>query len=189
MIEIIGETVVKRLIAWGVDRVYESPGEGMRGVLEGLRRHPDEIQPVEVENEAAAADQARAHAWQSGGLGVCLACGGLQMSSGLYDAMLQHTPVLAITGVPAGPAGSERSAEAGHPPDRDHPLLDVLPGCSFVVTASAQVPSAVDLVIGRALAERTVSHLAIPDDIQVSALVAEPARNPHWDAAIDSRRQ
>jgi pyruvate dehydrogenase (quinone) len=184
MSEIIGETVVKRLIAWGVDRVFEAGGAGLSGVLEGLRRHPDEIRVVAVEDESAAAELARAHARQSGGLGVCLTSsgpGGIHLRNGLYDAMVERTPVLAIIGVPQQ-RGREVPAERACQPEEnlDRLFVNTFPGCSCVITTTAQVPAAVDLMVGRALSERTVSHLAIPDDIQAAEVPEEPSRSPHW---------
>jgi pyruvate dehydrogenase (quinone) len=144
MAEIIGETLVKRLIAWGVHRVYESPGDGLRGLLEGLRRHRDEIEPVLVDDESVAARWACAHARESGELGVCLTSGGpggFRLRNGLYDAMLKRTPVLAITGVPEPPGCDGTVERTCHPEQNLDPLFaNAFPGCSFIVTASAQVP-------------------------------------------------
>jgi len=170
MTEIIGETVIKRLIAWGVHRVYEAPGRGLAGVLEGLRRHPEEIEWVVVEDEGEAADRARTYARESGSLGVCLTssgAGGIHLRNGLYDAMVERTPVLAIIGMPRSAGDEMLPEQAGQREvNLNHLFLDRFPGCGCVITTTAQVPSAVDLVVGRALSERTVSHLAIPGDIQ-----------------------
>jgi len=182
MTEIIGETVVKRLIAWGVDRVYQAPGDGLDGVLEGLRRHLGEIESVMVEDEGAAADRARAHARESGGLGVCLAAsgpGGIHLRNGLYDAMVERTPVLAIIGVPRK-SGDDVPAERAclHEENLNRLFVEPFAGCSCVITTSAQVPSAVDLVVGRALSDRTVSHLTIPDDIQTVEIPDQARTRP-----------
>jgi pyruvate dehydrogenase (quinone)/pyruvate oxidase len=102
MAKIAAETLVERLIDWGVDTVYGLPGDGINGIMEALRRHQDRIRFFLVHHEEAAAFMACAHAKLTGRLGVCLATsgpGGIHLLNGLYDAKLDHMPVLAITGM------------------------------------------------------------------------------------------
>ena len=99
---IASEVLIERLVDWGVDTVYGLPGDGINGIMEGLRRHADEVRFVLVHHEEAAAFMATAHAKATGRLGVCLATsgpGGIHLLNGLYDAKLDHQPVLAITGM------------------------------------------------------------------------------------------
>src|SRR5689334_3451255 len=96
------DVLVERLIDWGVDTIFGLPGDGINGIMEGLRRHSDSIRFVLVHHEEAAAFMASAYAKVSGRLGVCLATsgpGGIHLLNGLYDAKLDHQPVLAITGM------------------------------------------------------------------------------------------
>jgi thiamine pyrophosphate-dependent acetolactate synthase large subunit-like protein len=91
----------ERLIDWGVDTVFGPPGDGINGIMEGLRRHKDRIRFSLVRHEEAAAFMATGYAKSTGRLGVCLATsspGGIHLLNGLYDAKLDHTPVLALTG-------------------------------------------------------------------------------------------
>src|SRR3982751_6121089 len=102
MTEIVGEALAERLAAWGVDTVFGLPGDGINGIMEGLRRHRDRIRFVLVHHEEAAAFMATGYAKSIGRLGVCLATsgpGGIHLLNGLYDAKLDNTPVLAITGM------------------------------------------------------------------------------------------
>ncbi|MFN2526848.1 MAG: thiamine pyrophosphate-binding protein, partial [Actinomycetota bacterium] len=102
MAKIASELLAERLIDWGVDTVFGLPGDGINGIMEGLRRNSDKLRFVLVHHEEAAAFMATGYAKSTGRLGVCLATsgpGGLHLINGLYDAKLDHTPVLAITGV------------------------------------------------------------------------------------------
>src|ERR1044072_3639676 len=102
MQEIVGESLAKRLIAWGVDTVFGLPGDGINGLMEGFRRHADQLRFVLVHHEEAAAFMATSYAQATGRLGVCAARSGpgaIHLLNGLYDAKLDHVPVLAITGM------------------------------------------------------------------------------------------
>src|SRR5215204_6969111 len=104
MKKIASDLLVERLIDWGVDTVFGLPGDGINGIMEGLRRQKDRIRFVLVQHEEAAAFMATGYAKSTGRLGVCLATsgpGGLHLLNGLYDAKLDHVPVLAITGMQA----------------------------------------------------------------------------------------
>ena len=99
---IASEGSIARLADWGVDTVFGLPGDGINGIMEGLRRNEDRVRFVLVHHEEAAAFMATAYAKATGRLGVCLATsgpGGIHLLNGLYDAKLDHAPVLAITGM------------------------------------------------------------------------------------------
>src|SRR5262249_12904115 len=102
MKRIAAQALIERLADWGVDTVFGLPGDGINGIMEGLRRHRDQVRFVLVHHEEAAAFMATAHAKATGKIGVCLATsgpGGIHLLNGLYDAKLDHMPVLAITGM------------------------------------------------------------------------------------------
>src|SRR5947208_11677927 len=101
MKKIASESLIERLADWGVDTVFGLPGDGINGIMEGLRRHQDRVKFFLVHHEEAAAFMATGYAKATGRLGVCLATsgpGGLHLINGLYDAKLDGQPVLAITG-------------------------------------------------------------------------------------------
>src|SRR6059058_5933071 len=101
--KIASELLVERLVEWGVDTIFGLPGDGINGIMEGLRRHEDRVRFVLVQHEEAAV-MACGYAKTTGRLGVCLATSGpgaIHLLNGLYDARLDHVPVLAITGMQA----------------------------------------------------------------------------------------
>src|SRR2546427_12760699 len=93
--------LVQRLFDWGVRRVYGYPGDGINGIMGALDRADGKIDFVQVRHEEMAAFMACAHAKFTGEVGVCLATSGpgaIHLLNGLYDAKLDHQPVVAIVG-------------------------------------------------------------------------------------------
>src|SRR3954468_14775786 len=96
----VGDHILSRLSEWGVRRIYGYPGDGINGVVGALDRQ-EAIEFVQVRHEEMAAFNACAHAKFTGEAGVCLATSGpgaIHLLNGLYDAKLDHQPVLAIVG-------------------------------------------------------------------------------------------
>ncbi|GAA4052150.1 thiamine pyrophosphate-dependent enzyme [Nonomuraea soli] len=170
---IAAEVLIERLAAGGVDTVYGLPGDGINGIMEGLRRHADKVRFVLVHHEEAAAFMAAGHAKATGTIGVCLATsgpGGIHLLNGLYDAKLDHAPVLAITGMQeTAVLGTAYQQEV-----RLDRLFDDVAEYNQVVTNPVQLPSLVDIAIRTALARRGVAHLTIPNDVQVADADADP---------------
>src|SRR5579863_9132316 len=101
MAELVSDFLLKRLSEWGVKRIYGYPGDGINGMLGGLERHQDLFEFVQVRHEEMAAFMATAHAKYTGEVGVCLATSGpgaIHLLNGLYDAKLDHHPVVAFVG-------------------------------------------------------------------------------------------
>jgi thiamine pyrophosphate-dependent acetolactate synthase large subunit-like protein len=175
--EIVAERLAKRLVAWGVDTVFGLPGDGINGIMEGLRRHQDEVRFVLVHHEEAAAFMATGYAKATGKLGVCLATsgpGGIHLLNGLYDAKLDHAPVLAITGMQETSLLGTAYQQEVH---LDRLYSDVA-GYDLMVTNPQQVPTVVDIAIRHALADRTVAHLTFPNDIQIAPMNDDPYEHP-----------
>jgi pyruvate dehydrogenase (quinone) len=155
---------VERLKAWGVRRIFGYSGDGINGVIGALQRDAtiDFIQP---RHEEMAAFMAVAHAKFTGELGVCLATGGpgaTHLITGLYDAKLDHMPVLAICGqAEATVRGGSYQQEL----NLDRMFADV---AEYVqeVTHPAQLPHVLDRAIRLALARRGPSVVIIPKDVQ-----------------------
>jgi len=156
--------LVERLKAWGVKRIFGYSGDGINGVIGAIQRDGtiDFIQP---RHEEMAAFMAVAHAKFTGELGVCLATGGpgaTHLITGLYDAKLDHMPVLAICGqAEASVRGGSYQQEL----NLDRVFSDV---AEYVqeVSVSAQLPHVVDRAVRLAIARRGPSVIVIPKDVQ-----------------------
>jgi pyruvate dehydrogenase (quinone) len=176
MQEIVGESLARRLVDWGVDTVFGLPGDGINGLMEGFRRERERLRFVLVHHEEAAAFMATGYAKATGRLGVCAATSGpgaIHLLNGLYDAKLDHVPVLALTGM------QETSVLGSHYQQEVHTALlyqDVA-AYNLMVTNPQQMPGVVDIAIRNALAKRTVAHLSFPNDLQVAAAGEDPYRH------------
>ncbi|HKD99130.1 MAG TPA: thiamine pyrophosphate-dependent enzyme [Micromonosporaceae bacterium] len=171
--EILADVLIERLADWGVDTVFGLPGDGINGIMEGLRRHRDKVRFVLVHHEEAAAFMATAYAKATGRVGVCLATsgpGGIHLANGLYDAKLDHAPVLAITGMQETSVLGTGYQQEVHL-DR---LYQDVSEYNEMVTNPAQLPALVDIAMRTAYSRRGVAHLTIPNDLQV----AEAGENP-----------
>jgi pyruvate dehydrogenase (quinone) len=176
MKEIVGESLAKRLIAWGVDTVFGLPGDGINGLIEGFRRCREEIEFVLVHHEEAAAFMATGYAKATGRLGVCCATSGpgaIHLLNGLYDAKLDHVPVLAITGMQETSVLGTRYQQEVH---LDRLYQDVAE-YNLMVTNPQQMPGVVDIAIRNAMTKRGVAHLTFPNDIQVAPVDEDPYRH------------
>ncbi|HVW33832.1 MAG TPA: thiamine pyrophosphate-binding protein, partial [Acidimicrobiia bacterium] len=173
MAKIASELLWERLIDWGVDRVFGLPGDGINGLMEGLRRHQDRIRFILVHHEEAAAFMASAHAKMTGRLGVCLATsgpGGIHLLNGLYDAKLDHAPVLAVTGMQETQLLGTGYQQEVH---LEKLYADVAE-YEAMIHVPVQIPALVDIAVRHSLARRSVTHLTIPNDVQVAAADANP---------------
>ncbi|HEV3364242.1 MAG TPA: thiamine pyrophosphate-dependent enzyme [Acidimicrobiia bacterium] len=182
MEKIASELLVERLIDWGVDTVFGLPGDGINGIMEGFRRHRDRIRFVLVHHEEAAAFMATGYAKTTGRLGVCLATsgpGGIHLLNGLYDAKLDSTPVLAITGMQ-----SLKLLGTGHQQEvhLEHLFEDVA-AYNAMLAVPVQIPSLVDRAVRTALARRSVAHLTFPVDLQEAPPDADP-----WEGGLGVAR-
>jgi pyruvate dehydrogenase (quinone) len=170
---IASETLIERLADWGVDTVFGLPGDGINGIMEGLRRHQDRVRFVLVHHEEAAAFMATGYAKATGRLGVCLATsgpGGIHLLNGLYDAKLDHMPVLAITGMQeTSVLGTGYQQEVA----LDRLYADVAEYDQMIYNP-AQLSAVVDTAVRTAYARRGVAHITLPNDIQVADADADP---------------
>ena len=148
--------LVKRLLNWGIRRIYGYPGDGINGILGAIQRAKTRVQYVQVRHEEMAAFMACAHAKFTGQLGVCLATSGpgaIHLLNGLYDAKMDHQPVLAIVGQQA------RSALGGAY-QQEVDLISLFKDVAAYVqmaSCATQIRHLVDRAVRIARAERTVT--------------------------------
>jgi len=172
----VGDFVWKRLGEWGVRRVFGYPGDGINGLLGGLQRAGDRFEFVQVRHEEMAAFMAGAHAKFTGEVGVCLATSGpgaIHLLNGLYDARLDHQPVLALVGQQA------RAALGGHyqrEVDLHNLFKDVAGAFVQTAMAPAQVRHLIDRAMRIAIAERKIACIIFPNYLQELDAAEVPPR-------------
>jgi pyruvate dehydrogenase (quinone) len=172
----VGEFILQRLVQWGIRRVFGFPGDGINGIF-GAFHDVRELDLVQVRHEEMAAFMACAHAKFTGQVGVCMATSGpgaIHLLNGLYDAKMDHQPVVAIVGQ------SARQAMGGSfQQEVDLPNLFKDVSHEFVQTLNVpqQARALVDRAIRIALAERTVTTIIVPNDVQ--ELAYEDPPNAH----------
>ncbi len=186
----VGDYLLGRLATWGVRRVYGFPGDGINGLMGAFQRaasgngtgeHAPEF--IQTRHEEMAAFMACAHAKFTGELGVCMATSGpgaIHLLNGLYDAKLDHHPVVAIVGQQARAGlGGNYQQEV----DLVTLFKDVANEFVQVAMEPTQVRHLVDRACRIALAERTVTTIIIPNDVQESEAVPQP---PHAHGTVHS---
>jgi pyruvate dehydrogenase (quinone) len=175
MANTVADFIWQRLQAWGVRRVYGYPGDGIGGLISALARTEGAVDFVQVRHEEMAGLMACAEAKFTGEVGVCIATSGpgaIHLLNGLYDAKLDHQPVLAIVGQQARTAiGSHYQQDL----DLQSLFKDVAGGYVETAFTPAQVPHLIDRAYRIAKAERRVTCIILPNDLQVEAMV-QPSR-------------
>jgi pyruvate dehydrogenase (quinone) len=166
MSQTVGDFLVERLHQWGVRHIFGYPGDGINGVFGALNRAEGKIQFIQARHEEMAAFMASAYAKFSGKLGVCIATSGpgaSHLTTGLYDALMDHQPVLAIVGQQARNAlGGQYQQEL----DLVSMFKDVAGAYVQQASSPAQIRHLVDRAARIALARRTVTALILPNDLQ-----------------------
>jgi pyruvate dehydrogenase (quinone) len=185
MSDTVGDYLLDRLSTWGVKRIYGYPGDGINGLIGAFGRSSNGKRPefIQVRHEEMAAFMACAHAKFTDELGVCMATSGpgaIHLLNGLYDAKLDHKPVVAIVGQQARAGlGGNYQQEV----DLTTLFKDVAHEFVQIAMEPAQVRHLVDRACRIALSERTVTAIIIPNDVQESPAVAQP---PHKHGTVHS---
>jgi pyruvate dehydrogenase (quinone) len=196
MSDTVSDFLLERLHDWGVRRVYAYPGDGINGILgafgrldrstgngKGGSNGDGAIDFVQVRHEEMSAFMACAHAKFTGQVGVCLATSGpgaIHLLNGLYDAKMDHQPVVAIVGQSARAAiGGDYQQEV----DLQNLFKDVAHEYVHTAMTPEQIRHLVDRAFRNAMATRSPSTIIIPLDVQELDAVKEP---PHEHATIHS---
>ena len=170
----VSEFVWHRLQEWGLKRVFGYPGDGVGGLDVALEKTKDTLQYVQVRHEEMAAFMASAHAKFTGQVGLCYATSGpgaIHLLNGLYDAKMDHVPVVAIVGQQARTAiGASYQQEV----DLQSLFKDVAGDFVAMAILPGQVRHLIDRAVRIASTRRTVTCVIIPNDLQEMAY-EEPA--------------
>ncbi len=168
----VADYLLNRLRDWGVDKVFAYPGDGINGILAAWGRADNFPRFVQSRHEEMSAFEAVGYAKFTGKFGVCMATSGpgaIHLLNGLYDAKLDHVPVVAIVGQTA------RSAMGGSY-QQEVDLLslfkDVASDYAQMITVPEQLPNVLDRAIRIAVAQRAPTAIIIPSDVQELAYSA-----------------
>src|ERR1043165_8210211 len=170
----VSDFLIERLYAWGIRRVYGYPGDGINGIMGALERN-ENVEFIQVRHEESAAFMACGHAKFTGEVGVCMATSGpgaIHLLNGLYDAKLDHAPVVAIVG-----QQKRTSLGAGYQQEVDLPILfkDVSEYVQYCMEP-AQARHLVDAAVRTALDRKGVATIIFPNDVQEENAVESPPR-------------
>ncbi len=172
----VSDFLIERLLKWNVKRIFGFPGDGINGIMGALDRAKDKIDFIQVRHEENAAFMACAHAKFTDEVGICLATSGpgaVHLLNGLYDAKMDHQPVVAIV-------GQQKSISLGGDYQQEIDLIslykDVAHEYVHMVTDPIQMRQIIDRAIRIAKAKRTVTCVIIPNNIQEEDAVEVPPR-------------
>ncbi|AWP23411.1 thiamine pyrophosphate-requiring protein [Acidiferrobacter sp. SPIII_3] len=183
MADTVADFMLERLREWGIRRFYGYPGDGINGLLGAMGRASADVDFVQVRHEELAAFMACAHAKYTGEVGCCVATSGpgaIHLLNGLYDAKLDHQPVVAIVGQAASTVmGGHYQQEV----DLHTLFRDVAGEYVHTLMNPVQTRHIVDRAVRIALAERTVTCIILPNDVQEMRAVKKP---PHAHNTIHS---
>src|SRR5256886_2449911 len=185
MSQTVGDYLLDRLATWGIRRIYGYPGDGINGIMGAFSRSSNGQRPefIQVRHEEMAAFMACGHAKFTGEVGVGLATSGpisIHLLNGLYDAKLDHQPVVAIVGQQARAAlGGNYQQEV----DLVSLFKDVAHEFVQMATDPAQIRHLVDRAIRIALDQRTVTCIIVPNDLASMKAAEAP---PHKHGTIHS---
>jgi pyruvate dehydrogenase (quinone) len=170
------DILIDALLDWNVNVIFGLPGDGINGVIETIRGQQNKIKFVLVRHEESAAFMACAYAKYTGKLGVCLATSGpgaIHLLTGLYDAKLDNTPVIAIT-------GTTYSDMMGSNYQQDVDLLQLFSDVAVynnMINSPEHAEMTVDIACRTALSQRGVSHITIPIDVQEKRLAGKYSKH------------
>src|SRR3954470_9177167 len=177
MSENVAGFMLGRLHEWDVTRIYGYPGDGINGLLGAFHEHGDQIEFVQLRHEEIAAFAACAHAKLTGEVGVCMATSGpgaIHLLNGLYDAKLDHQPVVAIVGQQKTMSlGGNYQQEV----DLNTLFKDVASEYVQVCMAPEQAQHLIDRAVRIAKATRSVTCVIVPDDIQEEPYSGPPRQH------------
>ncbi len=176
MADTVADFILERLREWSIHRFYGYPGDGVNGIFAAIDRARQHHDFISVRHEESAAFMACAHAKYTGGVGCCIATSGpgaIHLLNGLYDARLDHQPVVAIVGQAAS------TVMGGHYQQEVNLAAlfqDVAGEYVHTISHPMQARHVVDRAVRIALTERTVTCIIVPNDVQEMRAIKKPPR-------------
>ncbi len=168
----VSEVLINQIAEWGVKYVFGIPGTSTLGVVDAIRKSNGKIQYIQVRHEETAAFMASAYGKLTGHVAATLSISGpgtTNLATGLYDAQLDHAPVLALTGmVPRKLMGQGALQEIDH-----QAFFEPLSVYNKTLMTEDQTTSLATLAIKHALLDQGVAHIGIPNDVQKLPYEAE----------------
>src|SRR5689334_17765417 len=169
--------ILNRLTQWGIKRVYGYPGDGINGLLGAFHEVGDDLEFIQTRHEEIASFAACAHAKLTGEVGVCMSTSGpgaIHLLNGLYDAKLDHQPVVAIVG-----QQKRMSLGANYQQEVDLQVLfkDVCAEFVQYVMTPEQTQLVLDRAFRVALATRSPTCVIVPADVQESPWQEPPRQH------------
>jgi pyruvate dehydrogenase (quinone) len=171
----VADFVLERLAGWGIHRIYGYPGDGINGFLGAFDRAGEDPEFIQARHEEMAAFMACAHAKFTGEAGCCIATSGpgaIHLLNGLYDAKLDHQPVVAIV-------GQQKRLSMGAHYQQEVDLQSLFKDVSAFCNTCAhpgQARHLIDRAVRTALAERSVATVIFPEDVQEEDAMESPPR-------------
>jgi pyruvate dehydrogenase (quinone) len=179
------DILIETLIRWDVQFVFGIVGDGINSIIEALRKRQDKIRFIAVRHEEAAAFMASGYAKHTGKLGVCLATtgpGAVHLMNGLYDAKMDSTPVLAITGSTFHDLGGTHFMQSVD----TQALMQGVSIYNIAITGPIHAAIVGNLACRSALGQRGVAHVTIAKDTQAMKLGADkPSIENHGLRTLD----
>jgi thiamine pyrophosphate-dependent acetolactate synthase large subunit-like protein len=168
----VSDVLISQIAAWGVKYVFGIPGTSTLGVVEAIRKSNGKVQYIQVRHEEAAAFMASAYGKLTGHVAAVLGISGpgaTNLVTGLYDAQLDHAPVLALTGMVA-----RKHIGRGAVQEIDQQaFFEPLTVYNKTLMTEDQTVSLATHAIKYALLDQGVAHIGIPNDVQKLPYEAE----------------
>lgn len=173
----VSDFILERLAQWGIRRVYGYPGDGINGMIGAFGRTREPLEFIQARHEETAALMACAHAKFTGQVGVCLATSGpgaIHLLNGLYDAKMDHQPIVALVGQQARSAlGGDYQQEV----DLISLFKDVAHDFVHAVNSPVQARHLIDRAIRIAMDRRAITCVILPNDVQNLPAIESPPRS------------
>jgi pyruvate oxidase len=175
----VSDVIVETLVAWGITHVFGMVGHSNLGLADALRRaeRRDDITYIGIRHEGAASFAASAYGKLTGRPAACIAIAGpgsTNLLTGLYDAKVDRSPVVSLSGqVPSKALGRGAFQD-----------LDLSAAFADVAQYNRTIQSGSDhseltaLAVKHALDDRTVTHLIVPDEVQVLPVPSAKVNGP-----------